>query len=168
MKIVASKFCSLSTSPSWQAWLFNYDAKLYKIFITKLRAARGCNQNSDVMIETLKEIDSAGGTAKLLEFLRSHYPHMLVIDDRSKQTHSDVNIFPYYNPNILTYPRRQIFSGDDVEFQVKEFLINKISSDYVIINGKAYVEYLESSDIHVKDKVPLNNWLIAQWRTNNG
>lgn len=168
MQVRVDKFCSLSTSPSWQAWLFHLDMPIYRRFMRRLQESRGCNQNKDIMVELLKELEKVpDAVEKLFEFLTKHYPHMIVKDAQSaaaskKKVSSAV--FQYYNPNIRTYPRRQIFEGKDLEKQVREFLLDKIKSDYVIVDGRAYVEYLEQEDAKIAAKVPVSNWQIAAWR----
>ncbi len=180
MKVKVDKFCSLSTSPSWQAWLFHLDAAIYRKFMRKLQESRGCNQNKDLMVELLKEFEQVPGAVdKLFDFLQKHYPYMIVKDQAdakpkaapvSIKSASKVGgeIFPYYNPQIMTFPRRQIFEGDDLERRVKEFLLDKIKSDFVIVDGKAYIEYLERADSRLEKKIPQKNWLIALWRLKLG
>jgi hypothetical protein len=176
MKVKVDKFCSLSTSPSWQAWLFHLNGKLYHSFMKQLQESRGCNQNRDIMIELLKEIEKIEfGTDKLFDFLQKHYPHMIVKDDGTpvkpavktkseRQPRKADDIFPYFNPAIVTYPRRQVFDGDNLERRTKEFLVDKLKSDYVIVDGKSYIEYLERRDITLSDQIPARNWMIAAWR----
>jgi len=168
MKVKVDKFCSLATSPSWQAWLFHFDANLYKTFIKGLQASRGCGQNSDLMIKVLEEIGKLNGNDKLLNFLQQHYPHALV-DSQPKVEMKTVavdEIFEHYNPNLLTYPRRIIFTGSSRELKTKvqSFLLDKIKSDFIIVDGKAYVEYLTNEDSQLKDSIPMKNWKIAAWK----
>jgi hypothetical protein len=172
VKVRVDKFCTLSTSPPWQAWLYNFDAGLCKRFLKRMSESRGCNQNRDVMIDTLGEIEKLDGGDRLIAFLTQHYPHMLVADTNERvptqaaQPAGDDEIFGHYNPNILTYPRRLILVGAEHELKrkVQSFLVDKIRSDFVIVGDKAYVEFLNRGDEGVLDKVPVKNWLIAAWR----
>lgn len=181
MKVKVDKFCSLSTSPSWQAWLFHLDAAIYRKFMRRLQESRGCNQNKDLMVELLKEFEQIpGAVEKLFEFLSKHYPHMILKEDQPTKAPAKSQpapapkpnlggaVFPYFNPQILTYPRRQIFEGDDLERRAKEFLLDKLKSDFVIVDGKAYVEYLERADAQLESKIPQKNWQIAAWRLKAG
>lgn len=171
MRVIASKFCSLSTSPSWQAWLFHFDQSLYRRFMQRLQGSRGCNQNHDIMVEFLKELEKMpGGAEKLFEFLEKHYPHMIVRDSSAQKPWSEPKrsvdpVFPQFNPNVLTYPRRQILDGEDLVRRIQEFMLDKIKGDFVIVDGKAYIEFLERVDASLVDKIPLRNWLIASWRS---
>ena len=168
MRINTNKFCSLSTSPSWQAWLFHFNAAIYKQFMGKLRESRGCTHSRDIMIELLADIDKIeGGTTKLGDFLKQQYPHMLIgveADTKPSQKVVDTNIFPNFNPSIKTYPRRIIFNGGNLKKKVHEFLLDKLKSDSVIINEQAFVEYVDRSDHAIVDQIPAKNWLISQWR----
>lgn len=165
IKIKVNKFCSLSTSPSWQAWLFHFSAELYRKFMGQIQQSRGCNQNRDIMIELLKEIDRIGGTDKLLVFLHAHYPHMLVDSESpSAKIGIDDQIFPYFNPALMTYPRRRIIEGADLKQRVQEFLLDKLQSDYVIVGDRAYIEYLDRKDAEIAKMVPIKSWKISVWR----
>ena len=144
---------------------------LYRKFIHKLRESSGCTQNKDLMVEVLKEIDKTGGD-DLIEFLQKHYPHMLSGQSTIRQQNEDAqalkddNVFQHYNPNILTYPRRQIFVGPRsmLNGKVQEFLLDKIRGDHIIVKGRAYIEYLEKGDTAIADQIPQSNWQISQYR----
>lgn len=172
MKVKVDKFCSLSTSPSWQAWLFHFDVPMYRRFMRQLQESRGCNQNRDIMVELLKEMEKIpGGVEKLFEFLEKHYPHMIVREQKAeaKKAPAPVKspvgpVFQHFNPNVLTYPRRQVLEGEDLRQRVQEFMLDKIKGDFVIVDGKAYVEFLERGDAPLADKIPAKNWQIAAWR----
>lgn len=176
MKVKVEKFCALATSPSWQAWLFHFNADLYRRFIKRLQESRGCGQNRDLMIEILGEIDKLSGNEKLLGFLHQHYPHILINEappvraepspESSRQVVGADEIFEHYNPNLLTYPRRIIFTGSarELKTKVQSFLLDKIKSDSVIVGEKAYVEYLTADDAALKDSIPQKNWRIAAWK----
>lgn len=119
------------------------------------------------MVDTLAEIDKNGGGDKLLGFIQQHYPYMLIDEAPAQsQSVSSDDVFGYFNPNILTYPRRIIFTGPENELRrkIQEFTIDKIKSDSVIVNGVAYIEYLTQDDSSVKDSVPQKSWLIARWK----
>lgn len=171
MRIKVDQFCTLATSPSWQAWLYHHHVNLYRKFIRQIQGSRGCNQNRELMTEVLQEIDKAGGDA-LAEFLQKHYPHMISGQQPLRHQREDSKaldndgVFQHYNPNILTYPRRQIFVGPKsmLKGKVQEFLLDKIRGDHIIIGERAYIEYLEKSDKAIADQIPIKNWLIAAYR----
>lgn len=168
LTVKVEQFCSLATSPSWQAWLYHFNADLFRRFIKRLQESRGCSQNRDLMVEILGEIDKANGSDELSLFLTKHYPHMI---DGNKavrqpaQPHSD-KVFEYYNPNVLTYPRRIIFTGDQRSLKktINEFILDKIKHDSIIVGNKAYIEYLIADDAAIVDKIPNSNWMIPAYR----
>lgn len=122
------------------------------------------------MIELLKEIENIDGGEQMFAFLQTNYPH-IIVSEKEKQPKTNINdqVFKYYNPNILTYPRRIILEGNKAQLlqKVQNFIVDKIKSDYVIINNRAYVEYLMQADANLKDQIPLNNWQIAIYRQEN-
>jgi len=166
MRVKVEQFCSLATSPSWQAWLYHFNAELYRRFIKRLQESRGCNQNRDLMTEILREIDTSGGSDALGTFLSKHYPHMIEGLERIQPIQSSGSVFEYYNPNILTYPRRIIFTGDlrSLRHTINEFVLDKIKHDSIIVGNTAYIEYLTSDDSAIVDKIPDQNWQIPAYR----
>ena len=170
MKIKVDQFCSLATSPSWQAWLYKYDANLYREFIAKLQESRGCSQNRTIMVDLLAQIGANhNGNVLLQDFINKNYPHMIENDDGSpvkiKRDESRTNdkVFVYYKPNALTYPRRMIFR-DDPRKQIATFVLDKLKHDSIIVDGVGYVEYLTREDAAIADKIPNSNWQIVAYR----
>lgn len=167
-KILPNKFCSLSTSPAWQAWLYNFNVELYYKFTKRMQTSRGCDQNRGIMMDILIDIDNAGGGDLLIAFLKKNYPTTLLYEsDIIKPKEADA-VFSYYNPNILTYPRRLIITNGNLNQKVTEFLSGKPKSDFEIIGDKAYVEYLLPTDSEIVNNIPEQNWMIKQWRLKQG
>jgi hypothetical protein len=167
MKIKIDRFCALATSPSWQAWLYHHDKDIYRDFYQRLQQSRGCNQNRDLMSDILRQVEKKGGGEALLTFLKRQYPHMLIDDTpvpTVAETQPTTKVFDHYNPAILTYPRRFILTGPELSRQVQSFIIDKLKSDYVIVDGVAYIEYLTKADAHVKDSIPIDNWAVSKWK----
>jgi hypothetical protein len=117
------------------------------------------------MKELLAKIQELGGGDEIAMFLQKHYPTMIEGGVTTAVGDYD-EIFTHYNPNILTYPRRIIFTGPKRELQkkVREFLLDKLKSDHIIVGDRAYVEYLEKADAAIAGKIPLSNWQIAAYR----
>jgi hypothetical protein len=164
MRINSGKFCSLATSPSWQAWLCGFDRNLYNTFIRKLHVSKGCNQNQNIMLETLKEIEVANGAESLHQFIEQNYPQMIIKDEVKIPVSTKGEVIFEYNPNVLTYPHRIIMSGDGLKRKAQSFLLDKIKGDYVIVGDKVYIEYLKKEDAYLANKIPVSSWLIAAWR----
>lgn len=164
MKIKTDQFCGLATSPSFQSWLYHHDIKLYRTFMSNLQQSKGCSHNREMMLRLLTDIQNTGGNDSLIMFISKNYKHM--IDGGGAAESDGGDVFVGYNPNILTYPRRVIFSGDNRSLlkKAKEFLIDKLSGDYIIVGDKLYIEYLNKSDSQISGSVPIDNWQIANYR----
>ena len=165
MNVKVHQFCSLATSPSWQAWLFHHDEMIYRRFIRRLQASRGCGENKELMKDLLQQIQDAGHSDDVADFLKKHYPHMIEGGVVTSKGDFD-NIFTHYNPNILTYPRRIIFTGPKRELlkRVMEFSLDKLKTDHIIVGERAYIEYLEKSDSPIAEQIPFSNCQISQYR----
>ena len=114
------------------------------------------------MVETLAAIESAGGGDLLVAFLKEQYPYMLV--GNPTPVGATDPVFEHYNPNVLTYPRRLILVGQDLQRQIRSFVIGKLKHDSVVVGDKAYIEYLNREDAEVAKSLPLKCWRIAAWR----
>jgi len=124
------------------------------------------------MKETLQKIDNSSGSERLALFLRKNFPQMIKSGTTATQKQDDSEhlnshgVFDSYVPGILTYPRRIIFVGPKRELirEVRQFCLDKPVSDSIIVEDRAYVEYLDSTDLHLQDAIPLKNWQIAAYR----
>ena len=169
MKLRIGQFCSLAASPTFQSWLYKTDIDVYRIYQRQMRSSKGCAENKTVMEETLQLLRDANKEVELYTFLKAAYPNMIE-GYVSRPTIAEGDVFPEFNPDILTYPHRIIFEGLKEPYlkrKVQSFLLNKIKSDYIIIDDKAYVEYLSEDDKQVVDQIPLSNWLVSQYRLKN-
>jgi len=129
-----------------------------------LRKSKGCSGNTDLMIDTLKRIDSIPhGSDKLLGFLRANYAYMLVNETSNDNVDE---IFGYYNPAILTYPRRLVMTGSQTELQqrLSEFSTDKLKVEHIIIGEKLYIEYLTNADSRLVNQIPQGNWKITSYK----
>lgn len=165
MKILVEKFCSISTSPAWQSWLYNFDRNLHSWYIQRMRESTGCDSNRNLMVEALEEVQKRDSSS-LIAFLRSNFPQVLLEENHKPQSLDRHGIFPEYSPGILTYPRRTILVGSrgKLNRMLREFLNDKPVHDSVILDDRAYIEYLEVSDMHLKDAIPEESWLIKNHR----
>jgi len=165
--IKTEQFCSLSTSPAWQSWLWHFNQDMFHSFINKLQQSRGCTANRELMTDVLAQIDKIpDGMRKLWAFLSEQYPHMLVDELPAVPAVKSV-VFSEYNPSILTYPRRIIFSGPDAGKQFIDFVSGKLKIDHITVDGSIYVEYLLKSDQHLVDKIPEKSWQIRSYKAKN-
>ena len=161
MKIKTDLYCSLASHPLWQQWLKDTDENLYSVFIEKFRASKSCSNNARIMVELLPDIESAGLKEKLMEFLVNSFPNAVIRDENTEYISS---IERYFTGNTLTYPRRTILLADNAELNslLLKFLDGKIQYEYMLAEGKAYIEYLNAEDIEVQGKIPDTKWLLKR------
>jgi len=175
MKVKVDKFCGLATSTEWQTWLFNHNKEYYKELINHLRTSSGCNGNSKKMVELLERIDEdPESSEKLQEFLSSKFPY--IIDKSSSRllptkmlSVENLNahgVFDHYDPSLLTYPKRIILKGENIDSVVENFVSDKVASNHVIIDDTAYIEYLTEFDEHLIDQIPDENWQTKIYENN--
>jgi hypothetical protein len=161
MKIKTELYCSLASHPLWQQWLKETDENLYGVFIEKFRASKSCSNNARIMVDLLPDIEVAGLKEKLMEFLVINFPSAVIRDENTEYIAS---IERYFTGNTLTYPRRTILLADnaDINNMLLKFLDGKIQYEYMLAEGKAYIEYLNVEDIEVQGKIPETKWLLKR------
>lgn len=164
MKLKIDQFCNLATSPSWQAWLYNLDKELSKEFMLKIQNSKGCSQNKDIMLNTLRKIQDHGLADRLMNYMVANYPNM--VEDLSAMPSKFNGPVFNFNPNLVTFPRRIVFQGsiNDIKRRINSFALDKIKYDSIIVDGVGYVEYLTKEDKSIESQIPAKNWLIAAYR----
>jgi hypothetical protein len=151
--IKLSKFCSIANDAEWHKWLYGFDRQLYNWFVGRMRVSRGCNDNRSIMEELVKVVATSGRSDALEDFLRVKFPNSLE------------TLPPPFDPitvNILTYPHRHIVRGGNLQNVVMVFVADKFKYEYVIVNGVAYIEYINNDESDMV--IPHKNWVIAAWR----
>jgi len=145
-----TQFCGVVREKNFQLWLGHISPDLYQDLIDHLKKSTSCKSNIVKVKQLEKEIEKLGLTSKLIDFLTKHYP--LTISNENEEIKPDTNItlendkkvFSFYNPRLLTFPQKMIFTSTDskkLTETVKQFISDKVNCDYVIIKDKAYVEY---------------------------
>jgi len=167
MSIKINNFCSLSTSPSFQAWLYNLNSELYSRFTEEMRKSGGCARNAQIMQLVLNDIKNIGKYDELLEFLQREHPHVLDMKV-SKIDKINNNVFPDYNIDVLTYPHRLVLKGDLNSLNKEIDLLKrfKFKVDFVIEGGFAYIEYLDKHEKGISEEIPEENWRTVIYRKN--
>jgi hypothetical protein len=112
------------------------------------------------MEDILERVDKSGGSDKLERFLGRKFPHVLRTPPPSKP----VDLDRYFQTGLLTYPRRRVFRGAPGELRatLDKFVRDKIKYDHLLVDGAAYVEYLEKSDAPLVNKIPAKNWILRR------
>lgn len=133
---------------------------MYDDLRTHAASNSGCKANSEKMISILGTITkSSGGEARLLGFLREKFPQAIV---HHQATVKEVPIFGFYDPTLLTLPRRIIMS---TQKQAEAFLARQAVGEFVVVDGKAYVEYLPLELLYLVAAIPDGNWLVRVWKS---
>lgn len=164
MNLRISKFCSIATSATWHTWLFSIDRAIYQRFIKRLHISKGCSQNNDIMLDILKDLKASGYYDQLMDYLNNQHPDIVIKPNIVTKTLSEDPIFGYYNPSLITYPRRIILSGSDLESVAKSFVSDKLAFEYIIFNNRAYIEFLLNIDENIMMKLPPENWKIRAFK----
>jgi hypothetical protein len=125
--------------------------------------------NTEIMKETL-HIVKKEGPAELIKFLRENHPNVLDIPVGLEPVYrDDNNIFPRYKSGLITFPRREIFTGQPKNLKrgAARFSVDKGYCDDLVVGSYLYVEYLYANEKHLLSKIPEKNWLLKAYRKNN-
>lgn len=185
LEIKTSSFCGLSRSKDWQAWLKEEAPDLLNSLMTTIDAGTGCRANSNKMMEIYFELQKRNKSKQLETFLQRRFPWLIknpsskpkrpqkhtppVITQTNNQDWDSLNkhkVFASYRPDILSFPRKLIIidNPDKLFNRVQRFIVNKLSTDYLIIDNYAYIEYFEPKDAGIIDKIPLDRRDIYKYR----
>lgn len=161
MNIDKSQFCALSSSPRFLSWLKSTDGALYNDLDAHLKKALGCGANRDKMEAIYDKLIAGGYSKKLFDFIYKNYPS-LIIDDYNKH-----RVFQHYDPSLLTYPRRYIIINSNrlvLDRMVTDFCARHGYSEFVVIEDRAYIEYIDHNSLKIKDRIPDRNWQVRQFK----
>jgi hypothetical protein len=121
------------------------------------------------MLETLQEIRKHRDQVKLLEqFLRRHYPGIIISDTVSAASNPNKHkVFEHYDPGLITYPRRLIVLAADVgdlQAAVLDFCAQQAHCEHIIVEDRAYIEFLPADHLSLISKIPDKNWMIRRYK----
>ena len=182
MRLRLSSFCAISRNDDWHKFLSENAPDLLKELTEFLRTSTGCRDAKTKMIEIYKKLYAANAGEKLEGFIRSRFPYIIEQDDQPKRRavrreprkiivpSNKHGVFKSYKPGILTFPHRHILADSDTKRlleQVKIFIRDKVSPDYIIIGDTAYIEYLLPKYKDVADQIPEHAKEIEQYRLRN-
>ena len=172
-KINSDEFCYLAKSELFLTWLKNLDAKIHASLIEFLMSGQGCTANRNKMYETLQTIVHNHQWAIALEsFLAKNFPAMIIDDTKpaatgrviSREAENKHKVFTYYDPALATFPRRMIFVGDSLEKKVRDFCAKQFFCEWIIIEDRAYIEYIQPEAAAHKPNIPEKNWQIRAFK----
>jgi len=173
MKINPNEFCYLAKSELFLVWLRSIDAKLHDGLIEHLKAGLGCTSNKAKMLEVLRALIRDNRIVVLLErFLRQNFPALIVDDAKTavlpERVQNKHRVFTYYDPTLATFPRRLIFIGSNLPKKVRDFCAGQFYCEHVIVEDRAYVEYVPNDSAAIKPNIPEKNWQIRGFRKRSG
>lgn len=176
MDIDSNQFCYLSTSESFLGWLYRYAPALHTQLIQHLKQGKGCASNRQKMLDILSQIKKEEKLSlQLASFIQENYPHLIKNDDQQSFRHvadrlNRHNVFGYYDPSLNTFPRRLILTQQPdtgLERDVLDFCSQHGYCEHLILEDRAYIEYLPPEYIQLKDQIPEENWEIRAYRRAN-
>lgn len=164
MRIDRRSFCGLANSVVWQHWLAEYDRDLYIHFLNVLKTNKGCSDNHRLMEQTLDTImGRPDGEDDIRVFLDSNFPYMIL--DRSGYNRVIITeLRDFFSSNIITFPHRQIMTGENLEARVRDFCSSKLRSMYLVADDVAFVEYLDHCEIEFLEEIPERSWLLSKYK----
>ncbi len=179
-KIDQNQFCYLSNSDLFLRWLYSTDIKLYTELIEHLRRGLGCGANREKMIDIYASLTKAGHDKNLEQFLKKNYPNMIVgdqVNDKPIVVGNTNNfaalnkhkVFSHYDPTLATYPRRLIITQLDAGQMslgriVLSFCSQQDYCEHVVVDDRAYIEYLPHGYGNLKNKIPDKNWQVRAYK----
>jgi hypothetical protein len=181
-RVRSKQFCILSREMLWQSWLHSVAPDLYDDLIKHLETSSGCRSNTIKMEIIQKQLEIRGMSSKMVTFLLKNYPATVEEvhepSDLPTGPKSDIllagasqSIFKSYNPNLLTFPQRLIFENNDVDVLYRdtlEFIRNKVSVDYLIIDNRSYIEYFKTKYAAESKVIKMNNRELYRYRQSRG
>lgn len=164
-KIKETEFCALASDQRWLSWLSGIRPDLYQQLYDHLRSAPTCKANRLKMKSILSALQ-ARHSAELVQFLESTVPH--VLDGHTlvaRPSDDKYGIFEFYDPEMLTLPRRQVLSGSgDLGIVAKVWGRDKAYFEFLVHSDRVYIEYLPIEFASFKDKIPAGNWVLRGHR----
>ena len=168
MKINPKEFCYLSQSEVFLDWLYSISPPLHAGLVDHLKKGLGCGSNKQAMLNLLKTItENSIWVSSISNFLRDNFPAIIVEDDiKIINKHG---VFDYYDPMLATYPRRMIILDEsgNLKEAVLSFCAKHGYCDYVIVEDRAYIEYLPQELLSIKNDIPSQNWQVKIYKAKN-
>lgn len=191
MKIKVNSFCGVSRNPTWHSFLGRISQPLLDDLQSFLRTNRGCGSAKTKMVEVYRKIYELGKGAEFENFIQQHFPYMIDQDQmpqvqaqpqapgkscskpvrhRIPEQKENINkhgVFKHYQPSILTFPHKLILVDNNASKlmkSVEQFLADKIKIDYIIVEDRAYVEYLLPKYANIQSKMSPDMLEISNYR----
>jgi hypothetical protein len=179
-RVKTQQFCSLCREMRWQSWLNSVAPDLYKALVDHLSYSRSCRANHQAMVEIINKLEQRKIIEKMVQFLIKEYPYAVEeMKDKPKPPSAsrvldridDQNVFLVYRPNLLTHPQKLVMENEDrpaLHRDIMNFIVDKVSCDYIIVGNRAYIEYFKSKFSMESQKIPYNSREIYKYRLKRG
>jgi hypothetical protein len=180
-RLRTQQFCALSKELRFQAWLHAVAADLHKDLISHLENSHSCRDNAVKMSEIQNKLEKRNLIIQMVEFLKKEYPHAVerLPDPLTPSTPTSTNlkaapqneVFGFYTPALLTFPQKMILQNDDPDAlrrDVLAFIVGKVSTDYIIIGNRAYIEYFKLKYAKEAEFIKTIDREIFQYRAKHG
>ena len=155
-------FCTLLHNKDWHTWLNFYDNDIYDEVLKSQRM--NCANGKIFVNKILNKIYDKGGKDDFMAFAIRAMPAMI----RKMTKNIDNPVFPFYNPHVLSFPRRLIIKGNNLKNKVEDFIRDKCGVDYLIIGDSAYVEYFDYQHKDMISKIDPTDRQIQKFRELHG
>jgi hypothetical protein len=168
--------------------LADTDDGLYKQLTD--RKPTGCKGNREVMLQIHAGLYAKNKGDEFEKFIRNNYPHIIedaalvnqiketaaettvpdisfdmrvIADDKNLNKHG---VFPSYNPDILMFPHRHIIVGDNntLTQAINEFSKGKHILDWIVVDDRAYIEWLSDKYISILEQIPEHQFQIRRYK----
>lgn len=157
LQLKIEQFCGLSGAPDFRTWLKSIAPDLLDGLINNPN--KGCKSNQEKMIEIRRNLYDRKLEKQFEGFISKRYPYLIIRDKiKPSMFKSDMpstattghidgmnkhGVFKHYRPDLLTFPHKYIMNGDPntLQARVKNFIVDKLGVDYVIVDDYAYIEY---------------------------
>jgi len=185
IKIRKDVFCTLSRNGDWREWLKENVPSLSEYLEAGLKKSAGCRDNKRIMssiYNSLYESKNADLISKFEKLIIDRFPYALrdksikkiptkkipnnQIDRIAKgDEYNNLNKhgeFEVYRPHIMTIPHKLILADKDpirLKKSIDKFLSDKGSKDYVIVEDRAYIEYMP-----IAENIPDECWEVKAYK----
>lgn len=159
MRLKIEQFCGLSGAPDFRNWLKSTAPDLLDGLMNNPK--KGCKANQDKMVEVHRILYERKLEKQFEAFIKKRYPYLIIGDktasakislkplEKPTQVEGHIEgmnrhgVFKHYRPDLLTFPHKYIMVGDPstLPARVKNFVVDKLGIDYIILDDCAYIEY---------------------------
>ncbi len=148
MKLNLSKLCGIAAEHRFLSFLYEVDPDLFLRYRMELINSSGCKKTRLLIDSTINSLNKLGHIEKFEQFISKNYPDCIASSKSNE-------IFPDYDPKIITIPHRIIMNGNQ-----DGACDNKLICKCLEYKGLTYIEYLKIGEEKYLDKV---SWILDNY-----